>query len=128
MLALLLALLWPAPCADAGTCWLQWCPAERVEWYQVWSGDLLCATLHGRWVTRRDGSQVYTPPRPVYWPHPGDGCWSPGLSLTYTVRACNSAGCSNYSNPEDFGPQDFRCFDSQHEIPCHPEPSSPMEE
>lgn len=118
MFALLLALAWPAPCAADVPCWLTWDPTQRVEWYEVWSDDRLCASLAGRWYTRRDGTQVFHPPRPVYWPHPGDGCWSPGGARNYFVRACNAYGCGGASETVEFGPQTWRCFGAAGEVPC----------
>lgn len=115
IIALLLAvLLWPAPCADAGTCWLEWNPAAGAERYEVWSGDRLCRVIPG--FVRRNGTNVQPVTR--YWPRPGDGCWTGGLSIGYRVRACNSFGCGGWSSETTFGPQRFRCFDACGEVPC----------
>lgn len=114
MLALLLALAWPFPCADAGTCWLAWDQpgGGRVEWYEVISGDRLCARLDGH--TDRRGR--WHAPRAVYWPRPGDGC-APG-AREYRIIACNSAGCGGSKAAETFGPQTFRCFTPDGETGC----------
>lgn len=107
---LLMAIVGPAP--DAGNCWLAW--QDRIGAYEVWSGETRCAVLpgfekpNGRWVN----------PRKVYWPRPGDGCWRPGQSAQYKVRACTDGQCGAFDVEVEFGPQPFLCFDSRGQIPC----------
>lgn len=114
-LAALLVLPWPLPCADAGTCWIVWDrPAARVEWYEIISGDLLCARQRG-YINKRGRFRA---PRTAYWPHPGDGCWEPGRSREYRVIACSAVGCGEASEAVRFGPQEFRCYTSSGEVPC----------
>lgn len=111
---LLLALLWPAPCADAGTCWLAWDRIPGATRYEVWSGDTLCRTIPG--FARRNGTKAHPVAR--YWPHPGDGCWDASRQISYRVRACNAAGCGGWSTELPFGPQRFRCFNHLGETSC----------
>lgn len=108
-----IALPWPAPCEDPGTCWLAW--QWRIGEFQVWSGETQCAVIPGR--RRQNGSWIN--PRPAYWPHPGDGCWRAGQSRTYRIRACTDGICGEFSEFVEFGPQDFMCFDSRGQIPCY---------
>ena len=120
-LLLLAALLadptWRAPCADAGTCWLQWdAPTGPVTRYEVVSADLLCGVVYGS--TTRKGRAV--PPATVYQPHPGDGCWD-ATGREYAVIAANDAGSSpGRSNAVYIGPQEWACYDARCEVPCAP--------
>ena len=108
---------WPAPCADAGTCWLAWDkPDGTVTRYEVVSGDLLCGKVQG-W-TGAKGKPV--PPPAVYQPHPGDGCWD-GAGHDYAVLAVNDWGTSPGRSASIYiGPQDFACYDARCEVPCAP--------
>lgn len=118
-----LAQEWPAPCADAGTCWLAWDPsppAERVTCYEVVAADLLCARVCGGHADRQGR---WHGPRPVYWPRPGDGCWDPGASRDYQVLAVDDEGLRSEgrSNAVAFGPQEWTCLESPDcERPCYP--------
>ena len=110
---LLASLLWPAPCADAGTCWLAWGP-PRVDRYEVWARGVKCATLAGH----RKPNGGWVNPRQWYQPRPGDGCWRAGESAVYTVRACTDNVCGPFGAGVEFGPQEFMCFNSRGPIPC----------
>ncbi len=112
---------WPAPCADAGTCWLAWDPsppAERVTCYEVVAADLLCARVCGGHADRQGR---WHGPRSVYWPRPGDGCWEPGASREYQVLAVHDEGLRSEgrSNAVAFGPQEWTCVEAPGcERPC----------
>lgn len=125
LLPILLALApWPAPCAEPNTCWLAW--HYRIEKFEVWSGDDLCAELRG--FRKRNGRWVN--PIMSYWPRPRDGphnapgsqCWKAGQSSTYRIRACTDGVCGPFDEPVEFGPQEFWCFDARGEIPCEGNP------
>ena len=113
---------WPAPCALEYACVLQNDPAigtvTAVEWR---AGGNLCERVEahqnkrGRWVVRL-----------WHWPHPGDGCWEPGVQKDYDERPCNRSNpdaaeaCGEWSNVVAFGPLDWACWDATCEVPCAP--------
>ena len=112
---LLAALLWPAPCADPGTCWLAWDrPAGVIETYEIWAGDVRCAVLKGR----QKRNKAWVPPPPVFQPRPDGLCWSHDQSVSYRVRACNRWGCSRFDVDVPFGPQFVICFDHRGQVDC----------
>ena len=107
---------WPAPCADAGTCWLAWDkPDGTVTRYEVVSADLLCGRVLG-W-TGAKGNPVLPPT--LYQPRPGDGCWD-GAGHDYAIIAVNDYGSAPRSGTVYIGPQDFACYDARCEVPCAP--------
>lgn len=108
-LLVLLALLWPLPCADAATCWLRWTPVPRATSYVVSLNGQPCAT-----VTETRGRRGVSPPRVVLWPSPGR-CNGTGL---LTVSACNEYGCSPATVTVEWQAVPFRCFDAKGEVRC----------
>lgn len=113
MFFLLLALAFPLPCRAADTCWLEWDPAERVEWYEVLAGDVVCDTLRG--FIGRKGR--FHPPRTRWWPRPTPAC---PQATAYRVRACNAFGCGGVSDPVEWEPQPMACLRAGCEEPCFP--------
>lgn len=117
MIALLLALAFPLPCATESNCWLQWDPVPGVERYEIVSGGTVCDVLSG-FIDRKGRFHA---PRSRWWPRSTPACpLAQGQVRAYTERACNAAGCSAESQPVEWIGQPFICFRADCEEPCYP--------
>ena len=105
------ALAWPAPCADPVLCRQEWDALVGATRYEIAADGVKCAEV--RQTCQRG---VCQPPRTWYWPNLRCGPTDRPVQMTF--RACNSHGCREWSEPVEFQPIPWRCFNSTGEVPC----------